>query len=133
MHKIARCAALALLLLAAACSRDPKAQAQYYLDHGNKFFARSKFPEASIMYRRALQKDLRFGEAYYRLGLTYLKLGSYGDAARMLQRATDLLPANADAATKLADLFITASAHDPAHSEEYQKLVEQLVDQLQNK
>src|SRR5579863_5638098 len=119
---------LALLLLGAACSRDPKVQAQRYLDNGNKFFAKSKYKEASIMYRRALQKDLRFGEAYYRLGLTDLKLGSFGDAARMLQRAVDLQPTNADAATKLADLFTAAAAHDAQHAPDYQKEITVLID-----
>ena len=65
---------LPLVLIAASCSRDPKVQAQRYVENGNKFYARAKYKEASIMYRRALQKDLRFGEAYYRLGLTDLKL-----------------------------------------------------------
>jgi hypothetical protein len=34
-----------------------------------------KFKEASIMYRDALQKDLRYGAAHYKLGLTYVRLG----------------------------------------------------------
>lgn len=124
---------LAGLLLSAACSRDPKVQAQRYLDNGNKFFAKSKYKEASIMYRRALQKDLRFGEAYYRLGLTDLKLGAYGDAARMLQRSVDLQPTNSDAATKLADLYMTAAAHDAQHAADYEKEVTSLIDQLLTK
>jgi tetratricopeptide (TPR) repeat protein len=124
---------LPLLLVLAACSRDPKVQAQRYLDNGNKFFAKAKFKEASILYRRALQKDLRFGEAYYRLGLTDLRLGSYGDAAHMLQRAVDLLPSNSDAATKLGDLYMLAASQDAQHAEEYQKDVAELADRLINK
>src|ERR1043166_1768029 len=84
------CLLLPFLLIVVSCSRDPKAQAQRYLENGNKFFAKAKFKEASIMYRRALQKDLRFGEAYYRLGLTDLKLAAYADAGRMLRRAVEL-------------------------------------------
>src|SRR6476620_1883970 len=88
-----------VLLALASCARDPKVQAQRYLDNGNKFFSKAKYKEASIMYRRALQKDLRFGEAYYRLALTDLKLQNYGDAVRMLLRAVELEPNNADATT----------------------------------
>jgi len=133
MHKCGKLSiVLTLLLLGAACSRDPNVQAQRYLDNGNKFFAKSKFKEASIMYRRALQKNLRFGQAYYRLGLTDLKLNSYGDAARMLQRAVDLEPANADAAVKLADLYMTPAAHDAQHVADYQKEIAGLIEQLLN-
>jgi tetratricopeptide (TPR) repeat protein len=119
-----------LALLVSACSRDPKVQAQRYLDNGNKFFAKAKYKEASIMYRRALQKDLKFGEAYYRLGLTNLKLASYSDAAKMLRRAVDLLPDNVDATSKLADLYLVASAQDSAHGADLQKEVKELGDRL---
>ena len=121
---------LPVLLAASSCTLDPKAQAQRYLDNGNKFFDKGKFKEASIMYRRALQKDMRFGEAYYRLGLTDLKLAAYGDAAQKLRRAVELQPQNADAATKLADLFLLASTQDKQHPEQLLKEVDDLSDHL---
>src|SRR2546429_8737874 len=94
------CLLLPFLLIVVSCSRDPKAQAQRYLENGNKFFSRAKYKEASIMYRRALQKYLRFGEAYYRLALTDLKLAAYGEAGKMFRRAVELQPNNTDATTK---------------------------------
>ena len=97
---------LPVVFFVASCSRDPKVQAQRYVENGNKFFEKGKFKEASIMYRRALQKDLRFGEAYYRLALTEMNLAAYGDAVRSLRRAVELQPDNADAAVKLADIYI---------------------------
>jgi Flp pilus assembly protein TadD len=118
---------LPLMLTVASCSRDPKVQAQRYLANGNKFFEKSKYKEASIMYRRALQRDLRFGEAYYRLGLTDIKLASYSDAARMFRRAVELQPENTDAATKLADIYLVASSQDPAHSSQMLKEVRELA------
>src|SRR5579862_6998934 len=107
---------LPVVVLLASCSRDPKVQAQRYLENGNKFFAKGKYKEASIMYRRSLQRNLRFGEAYYRLALTDLKLSAYGDAAGMLRRAVELQPDNADATTKLAELYLLAATQDQAHS-----------------
>ncbi len=98
-----------LLFVLASCNRDPKVQAQRQLEQANKFFSRGKYKEAAIMYKRALQKDMRFGEAYYRLGLTELKLGGYGEALRWLRRAVELQPTNTDAITKLADLYMLAS------------------------
>jgi tetratricopeptide (TPR) repeat protein len=119
-----------LILLLASCTRDPKAQAQQALDQGNKFFARSKYKEAVIMYRRALQKDMRFGEAYYRLALTEYKLGNYSEEYRWLQRAVSLQPTNMDAITKLADLDLQGAVQVPARKTELLGDVKDLSDKL---
>ena len=110
-----------VVALMVSCSRDPKVQAKRYLENGNKFFEKAKYKEASIMYRRALQQDLRFGEAYYRLALTNLKLSAYGDAVRSLRRTIELQPGNTDAIVKLADLYMIATTQDPSHSQELLK------------
>ncbi len=123
-------AILPLFLIAASCTRDPKVQAQRAVDNGNKFYAKGKYREAALMYRRALQKDLKFGEAYYRLGLTELKLADYGGASHWLLRAVDLQPTNTDAMTKLADLYLLGSYSDKSHSAQYLKEVKDLADGL---
>lgn len=123
-------AILPLLLIGASCSRDPKVQAQRIVDNGNKFFAKGRYREAALMYRRALQKDLKFGEAYYRLGLTDLKLSAYGDAAHALRRAVELQPNNTDAITKLGDLYLLAAFSDPQHSAQYVKDTAELAAKL---
>src|SRR5580658_8305055 len=104
--KLLRFLPILILLLLASCTRDPKVQAQQALEQGNKFFGKERYREAAIMYRRALQKDLRFGEGYYRLALTEIKLGNYGESLKWLRRAVELQPANTDAITKLADLYL---------------------------
>ncbi|MDP8990318.1 MAG: tetratricopeptide repeat protein, partial [Acidobacteriota bacterium] len=124
---------LPVLFFVASCSRDPKVQAQRYVENGNKFFQKGKFKEASIMYRRALQKDLRFGEAYYRLALTEISLASYGEAVRSLRRAVELQPDNADAAVKLADIYMLAATQDKGNSQEYLKEAKELADKLLQK
>jgi len=119
-----------LLLLLASCNRDPKVQAQRQLDNANKFFAKAKYREAAIMYKRAIQKDMRFGEAYYRLSLTELKLGNYGDAMRGLRRAVELQPNNSDAVTKLADLYLLASTQNVSQAPQLLAEVKDLSDKL---
>src|SRR5579883_2686720 len=121
---------LSLFVILASCSRDPKVQAQRYVDNGNNFYNKGKYKEAGIMYRRALQKDLRFGEAHYRLGLTEIKLGAYGAAAGELRRAVELQPNNADAAVKLADIFVVGATQDPAHQQQLLDEVKELSDKL---
>jgi len=121
---------LPVVFFVASCSRDPKVQAQRYVENGNKFFEKGKFKEASIMYRRALQKDLRFGEAYYRLALTEINLAAFGDAVRSLRRAVELQPDNADASVKLADIYIIAAAQDKGNSPQYLKEAKDLAGKL---
>ena len=84
------------------------------------------------MYRRALQKDLRFGEAYYRLGLTDLKLQAYSDAARALRRAVELQPNNTDAATKLADMEMIAAVQKGPNQEALVKEVQELAEKMRD-
>ncbi|MGH9592934.1 MAG: tetratricopeptide repeat protein, partial [Bryobacteraceae bacterium] len=104
---------LAALLVMPACNRDPKVASQKYVDIGNKYFARQKYKEASILYRKALQKDLKNSGAYYRLALVDLKTRQFSDAARWLQRSVQLDPHNADATAKLADLFLASYLQNP--------------------
>jgi tetratricopeptide (TPR) repeat protein len=93
-----------LLFLLAACNTDPKAASRKYVENGNKYFNRGKYKEASIMYRRAIGKDGRYGEAWYRLGLTNLQLGIPQEAIKSFSRVRELDPSNTDAIVKLADL-----------------------------
>src|ERR1700724_4124681 len=82
---------LLLVVVSTSCSRDPNVIKARYLQNGNKYFERGKYKEASIMYRTALQQDPKFGEAYYRLALTELKMEQPVAAVGSLRRAVDLL------------------------------------------
>ena len=101
---------LVLLAISAACSRDPNVVKARYLQNGNKYFEKGKYKEASIMYRTALQKDAKYGEAYYRLALTDLKTGQSFSAVQSLRRAVELLKPDQkermDARIKLADVYL---------------------------
>ncbi len=116
-----------LVLLLVSCGKD---QDKKYVENGNKFFSKGKFKEASIMYRRALQKNPRYGEAYYRLGLTELKLVQYVEAIRALRRAVELQPDNNDASSKLADIYLAAYLSDPKQPKAILKEVQDLTDTL---
>ena len=65
------------------------------------------------MYKKALSKDLKFSEAYYRLALTDLKLGAPGEAVQMLRRALDDKQyQNTDAVVQLANIYLIASTQN---------------------
>ena len=82
MKRLMLVATLPLLVYLAACTRDPKEIARKYVETGNKYYEKGKYKEASIMYRRALQKNMRDAQAHYRLGLVELKQGMRGGATQ---------------------------------------------------
>ena len=107
-HKSKLVAALALFVILAACSRSP----QSYLEKGNKLAAQGKYTDAALNYRKAIQKDERFGEAYFQLGSVNLQWGKASDAYQYLVRAAELLPARDDVKVRLADLALRAYIAD---------------------
>lgn len=114
---------LVLTLFAAACS--PEAKKKKALDGGNKYFEKGQYKQARLMYLNAIKVDPRFGEAYYQLALTNLRLGSYGEALGNLQRTIELQPENLDAHSKLADIFLNAYASNPV---KYKNLMNDIRD-----
>jgi predicted Zn-dependent protease len=102
---------LALTLFAAGCSQE--ARKQKALDSGNKYFEKGQYKQARLMYLNAVKADQRFGEAYYKLALTNIRLGAFGDAVGNLHRAIELQPENLDAHGKLADIYLNAYSANP--------------------
>src|SRR5436305_5784934 len=110
---------VAALLALVSCSRDPNVAKKHYLDIGNKYFNNGKYKEAVIMYRNALQKDLRYGPAHYHLALTYLKLQQVQGAVQEFRRSIELLKASNspdywDSVVKLSEIYLAV-----AHSKEF--------------
>jgi len=122
-----------LLLVLASCSTDPKAQAQRYVDQGNKFFTKGLYKEAGIMYRKAYAKNPLFGEAYYRMGLTDLKLGALGEAVGMFRRAKDLSKENTDAKVQLANIYVFAATQNSKEAEQLLKEASDLAEDILSK
>src|SRR5579872_2518732 len=95
---------LACLTLTVGCQQTPKV----YLDKGNELYKIAKYDEAILNYKKAIQKNDRFGEAYYRLALAELKTGDNREAYVSLSSARALLPGRADVRVTLADLLLLA-------------------------
>src|SRR5271157_988680 len=103
----------AAVLALVSCSRDPNVAKRRYLESGNKYFDKGKYKEARIMYLNAKAKDQRWGPAYYKLGLTALKLGSMTEAVNAFRRAVELIPASDadhwDAMVKLSEIYLSVT------------------------
>src|ERR1700694_686628 len=94
------------------CATSCLQSSQSYLAKGNQLFAAGKNEEAILNYRKALQKDARFGEAYYRLGLAELKTGNGRGGYTALVSANRLSPDRMDIKASLADLLLLSYARD---------------------
>src|ERR1700733_15840627 len=84
-----------------SCRQTP----QQYVARGNTFFKAGKYEDAIINYKKAIQRDPKFGEGYYRLGLAELKTGKSRDAYVAINTASGLLPDRADVQVTLADFL----------------------------
>ncbi|MCP5111636.1 MAG: tetratricopeptide repeat protein, partial [bacterium] len=119
------------LILLTGCTLDPEVRKQRLVDTGNKYFEAGKHREASIIYRRAIQQDRRFGEAYYRLGLVAQRMGRLSEAIAAFTRATELQPENEDAFGKLADIYLMVYFSSSSRREAYLREINRLTERAE--
>ena len=131
-HRIPRrrCASLTVIALSAflccACSKN----AEQYLQKGNQLSAAGKYSEASLNYRRAIQQNPKESEAYYRLGLTELRLQNPRVAFEALGRAMQLAPTREDFKIAYADLCLAGYIANPARPQNLYKAISNISDAL---
>jgi tetratricopeptide (TPR) repeat protein len=94
-----------------SCSKS----SSYYVNAGNTDFAAGRLAEASIAYRKAIQKDPRNGEAYYRLGILEQRLGDSIQSLKSFSVAAGLLPNREDIRAQIAENEMMLYLADPAH------------------
>ena len=104
-----------MALATASCS--PEKRKARYLARGEEAMQKSKYAEASILFRQALQVDPRFVEAYYQLGLASIRLHQGKSAYDALERAAELAPGRIDIHLALADLLVAARQFEECDKE----------------
>jgi tetratricopeptide (TPR) repeat protein len=87
-----------------SCSSSPQAD----LDRGNRLAAQGKYADAEILYRKSLQKNPKFAECYYRLGVAEYQMRHGAQALEDLQRAVNFDPGNDRYNIELASVAIEA-------------------------
>jgi len=106
-----------------------------YLDRGNVYFDRKNYKAAAIMYKNAIQKDMKYGPAYYKLALTYLQLKQVGPAVQELRRAIELLPKTSpdhwDSVVKISEIYLEV-AKDKQYLAEVEQNCKDLLDRDPN-
>ena len=109
MHKRIIAGITILIVFDSACGVGPV----QYIDRGNKFFESGQYADAEINYRKAVQKDPKLGEAYYRLGTVLLREAHADEAYKSLVVAAGSLPGRHDVAVALADASFAAYLRNP--------------------
>jgi tetratricopeptide (TPR) repeat protein len=109
-----------------SCRQSP----EQYVAKGNNFFTAGKYEDAIINYKKAIQRDPKFGDGYYRLGLAELKTGKGRDAYSALNSASILLPDRADVKVTLADLLLLGYLGDKNRPAAIYKQLTKLSDDL---
>jgi len=115
-----------LALLVAGCHRSPK----YYTGKAEKLFAEGKYAEAEINYRKAIQANTAYGEAYAGLGQTELKLERSREAYAAFTRAVELLPARDDLKVTLGEVILNGYLSDKRRPQALFDQLNKLSDQL---
>ncbi len=118
------------ILLLGACGFDPAVMRQRYVKSGNKYYDRGRYKEAALLYQHALDEDMRYGEAWYRMGLVNLKLENDDAARGDFSRAVDLDPNNMDAMVHLAEMDIDVYAIDPERFKLVKSEVQELIGKM---
>ena len=122
-----------IAVMAVSCGRDPEKAKRRYLENGNRYAQQGKLKEAIIMYRNALKRDPRFGEAYLRLGDAEMRRGMPAQAVAAYRRAVELYPDPEEPAGKLADIYLAAYVLSPKRDPLLLKEVDEMASSLSAK
>jgi tetratricopeptide (TPR) repeat protein len=76
------------------------------MESGAKYFSNSKYQEAIIEFRSAIQIDPKFVAGHYQLARSYLAAGNSAAAFREFNQTVGLDPANLDAKLNVAKLLL---------------------------
>ena len=115
-----------IILLLGGCARN----AETYVSKGNQLYAAGKYGDAEINYRKAIQTQRNNSEAYYQLGLTYLKEGKRLEAENALITAANGKPPVPGAKSQLADLRLEEYVADPQHASKLRDYLQQTADEV---
>src|SRR5258708_1554375 len=102
---------LCIVSAGAACRKN---SADDHLNKATAYLEQSKYPEAIIELRQALQIDPRRGDIRLKLGDTYARTRDGNNALREYTRAADLLPKSTEAQVKAGSYLLLASAFEDA-------------------
>jgi Flp pilus assembly protein TadD len=122
--------AFLICLLFQACSHNRDQAKRSALKRGEQFFQKGRFAEAEIQFRKALQEDPRFGDAYLALGRTESRLGNYSFAFDSLRQAIVTMPGQEGPKIELGNFLLVSYLANPSHPAEAYKQISEISNEL---
>ncbi|HUS12394.1 MAG TPA: tetratricopeptide repeat protein [Pyrinomonadaceae bacterium] len=123
--------ALLSVLLVALVSlggcRNPEKTKAEHLSKGEAYLKESKFNEAVLEFRNALQIDDKLAPAYWGLARAYESLQRLPEMLEALRKAIDLDQNNLEAKNKLANYYLAASKGRPELLTEAERLANDVL------
>src|ERR1019366_6350220 len=98
--------ALLLLLAIADTGCTAKMKAVYHQQRADRYYDAGQFDQAEIEYKNVLRHDPQNARAWTRLGLIYFDEGRGGEAAQILNRASQLDTNNLQLRLDLGTLYL---------------------------
>jgi tetratricopeptide (TPR) repeat protein len=121
----------AAVIVLGGCTNPEKAKADH-LSKGDAYLKDSKFQEASIEYRNAIQIDDKLAAAHWGLARAYEGLQRSQEAFDELRRTVELDPTNLEARIKLGTIYLMASRGNAEHMAEAERLAKETLDKDPN-
>ncbi|PWT80612.1 MAG: hypothetical protein C5B44_05125 [Acidobacteria bacterium] len=124
---------LTAIVSLAGCTKPEKVKAEH-LAKGEAYLKDSRFQEASIEFRNALQIDDKLAAAHWGLAQAYEGLQRFPEMVQELRRTIDLDKNNFDARIKLGNVYVlSARGRDKDKAlEEAEKLTKEILDKDPN-
>jgi len=130
-YKTFLCLLLATLIGLSGCTNSEKAKAEH-VKRGEAYLKDSKFQEASLEFRNAIQIDGNLAAAHWGLAQAYEGLQRYPEMIEELRKTLELDKANLDARIKLGNYYLAASNGRPELVGEAERLAKETLDRDAN-
>jgi len=122
---------LAAVFVLGGCTNPEKAKAEH-LSKGEAYLKDSKFQEASIEFRNAVQIDDKLAAAHWGLARAYEGLQRFQETFEELRKTTTLDANNLEARVKLGNYYIAGSKGRPELIAEAERLAKEILEKDPN-
>ncbi len=117
---------LAAMFAVSGCTNAEKAKAEH-LRKGEAFLAESRFQEASIEFRNAIQIDDKLAAAHWGLARAYEGMRRVQELVDELKKTVELDPNNLEARVKLGNLYLRGSQGRAEYIGEAERLAKEIL------